>query len=115
MARRSDWLAARAAGLLTIADLEAARSEVEAARPKFAGAVSRTAASVRSGELHREALLYRRGTAPSGVNAKEWLELAQLFRELSRAADDPEPFDKADGIYGELLRILAVFRKDGHA
>src|SRR5262245_26539249 len=115
MARRSDWLAARAAGLLTIADLEVARQEVEDARPKFAGAAPAIASSMRSWELHREALLYRPGTAPSGVNAERWLRLAELFRELGRASAAPEPFAKADQTYDELLTILAVFRNDGHA
>src|SRR5262245_969182 len=112
MDRRRGWLAARAAGLLTIDDLKDARKDVAAARPDLAAATPAIERSLQSWENHREALLHRRGTTPSGVDAREWLELGVRFRTLRRLADRPDPFADADKAYAELLAILCVFQDD---
>jgi hypothetical protein len=114
MERRTGWLAARAAALLTIEDLEDAKAELSRADSDVS-LVKQTIDRVLKGwEERREALLYRKGTSPSGITAAQWLNLGSRFRQL-RPLDKPEDDRDREKVITDILDVLKVFEEDGHA
>jgi hypothetical protein len=81
MTRRQSWSSARASALLMLEELALldtalARWEVSDL-PVWAEDLG-----VASWEEHRQALTFRKGYYPSGLNATEWLRLADTFVNL---------------------------------
>jgi hypothetical protein len=115
MDRRSGWLAARAAALLTIEDLADASAELERAGSDISRARPAIRRALDGWEARREALLYRKGTSPSGVDAGEWLRVGALFRGLRAVDTGPDACARATELVSQILDALAVFRDDRHA
>jgi hypothetical protein len=117
--RRDLWSDARANGLVLLAEVQALKS-----RPHgqlFAG----TLLAIKSWDFRREALVkFRRGNYPSGLRAREWLELAGHFealRALSARAAPPDDTNECNeceectNVKNELegaARILTGFARD---
>jgi hypothetical protein len=107
MDRRKAWTSARAAGLQLTADLEMLVEELKAKRtPRDLGTTSWMA--------HREALLFRQGSFPSGLNAATWLDLARRFNRLEHieASFDEKRRPEALTELEKAVDTLKVFEPD---
>jgi hypothetical protein len=108
MDRRKGWTSARAAGLQLIADLERLIDELEGgAAPHDLGSNVWAA--------HREALLFRQGNFPSGLDAANWLNLARCFNELDQMTEaelDEAGRQKSLVQLRHAVQVLQVFEPD---
>jgi hypothetical protein len=110
--RHRGWLAARTAGLLIYDDLEQAHAQLESPSANVAVAKEAIESSLQAWDAHREALLYRRGTFPSGVSANQWLDLGAHFRKLKALEEQANPVEYAKTEISSLLAGLATFKED---
>jgi len=111
--RRDAWTEARANGLVLLADVRALR-RAEPTDQVVAG----TQLGIKTWDSRAEALVrYRRGNYPSGLKARDWLELAGHFAQLrelgasTRAADASWWGDVQQELSGA-EGLLAHFEKD---